>query len=347
MLRLVFLVFGTLVRMLGSRRELALENVALRQQLAMYKARNRRPRIRAADRAFWVVLHRLWERWRDSLVIVKPDTVVRWHHAGFRRYWSWISRRGRRVGRPSTGPEVRELIRRMALDNCWGAPRIHGELRILGFDVSERTVSRYLRGLHRRPDARQGWLTFLRNHREVIAAMDLFVVYTATFRLLHVLFIIRHGRREIAHFNVTEHPTAAWVVQQLREAFPFDTAPRYFIFDRDSIFSADVVRAIENLCARPTRSAYRSPWQNGTAERWVGSVRRELLDHAIVLNDVHLRRLLSEYIAHYHDDRTHCGLSKETPRRRAMQRRPSSQAMVIGLPRLGGLSHRYTWREAA
>jgi putative transposase len=212
----------------------------------------------------------------------------------------------------------------MALNNSWGAPRIHGELRMLGFDVSERTVSRYLRRLHRRPAPQQRWLTFLRNHRELIAAMDLFVVFTVTFRLLYVLFIIRHGRREIVHFNVTEHPTAAWVVQQLREAFPFDTAPSYFIFDRDSIFSVDVARAINLLGAKPTRSAYRSPWQNGTAERWVGSARRELLDHVIVLNEVHLRRLHGGYIAHYHDDRTHCGLGKETPGQRAVQRMPSS-----------------------
>ena len=347
MLRLVVLVLGLLLRLLGSRRDLMLENLALRQQLAAYKARRRHPRIRAADRAFWVALQRLWARWADVLVIVKPDTVIRWHRAGFRRYWSWISRRRHREGRPPMAAEVRELIRQMALDNGWGAPRIHGELRMLGFDVSERTVSRYLRRLYRRPDARQSWLTFLHNHRELIAAMDLFVVFTATFRLLYVLLVIRHGRREIVHFNVTEHPASAWVVQQLREAFPFDSAPKYFIFDRDSIFSNDVVRTVKNVGARPTRTAYRSPWQNGTAERWVGSARRELLDHVIVLNEAHLRRLLAEYVAHYHEDRTHCGLGKETPGRRAAQPRPPSQAKVMALPRIGGLSHRYEWREAA
>jgi transposase InsO family protein len=172
----------------------------------------------------------------------------------------------------------------MATENGWGAPRIDGELRMLGFDVSERTVSRYLRGLRRRPKARQNWLTFLHNHREVIAAMDLFVVCTATFRLLYVLFVIRHGRREIVHFNVTDHPTAAWVVQQIREAFPFDTAPKYLIFDRDSTFSAQVVGAVKAVGATPTRTAYRAPWQNGTAERWIGCARAELLDHVVVLD---------------------------------------------------------------
>ena len=161
--------------------------------------------------------------------------------------------------------DIRELIRRMASENGWGAPRIHGELLMLGFDVSERTISRYLRGLHRRPGARQTWLTFLRNHREAIAAMDLFVVYTVKFRLLYVLFVIHHGRRQIVHFKLTEHPTAAWVVQQLREAFPYDSAPRHLIFDRDSIFSVEVVRAMKAIRIKPARTAYRSPWQNGYA----------------------------------------------------------------------------------
>ena len=263
------------------------------------------------------------------------------------RTWNWLSRRGRRTGRPPVDAEIRDLIRKMALENGWGAPRIHGELGLLGFAVSERTVSRYLRRLHRRPEARQSWLTFLRNHREVIAAMDLFVVVTVTFRVLYVLFVIRHGRREIAHFNVTQHPTAAWVIQQLREAFPFDTAPKYLIFDRDSTFSAEVVGAVKAVGAKPTRTAYRSPWQNGTAERWIGCARAELLDRAIVLDEKHLRRLLREYVAYHHEDRTHCGLGKQTPARRAVERRPSTGAKVVGLPRLGGLHHRYVWREVA
>jgi putative transposase len=308
--------------------------------------RGKRPRIHAADRAFWVVLHRLWTRWADVLVIVKPDTVVRWHRAGFRLYWRWISRRGSRRGRPPVDAEVHGLIRRMAFDNGWGAPRIQGELLMLGFDVSERTISRYLRGLHRRPEARQSWLTFLHNHREAIAAMDLFVVFTVSFRLLYVLFIIRHGRRQIMHFNVSEHPSATWVVQQLRDAFPFDSAPRHLIFDRDSIFSAEVVATIRAMGIKPTRTAYRSPWQNGAAERWVGACRQELLDHVVVLNEAHLRRLLREYVAYHHEDRTHCGLAKQTPMRRAVQRRRSASAKVIALPRVGGLHHRYEWRGA-
>jgi putative transposase len=237
-------------------------------------------------------------------VLVKPDTVVRWHRAGFKIYWNWISQRGRRTGRPAVGAELRALIRKMATENGWGAPRIHGELKMLGLDISERTVSRDLRGLRRRPEARPSWLTFLRNHREVIAAMDLFVVCTVTFRLLYVLFVIRHGRRQILHLNVAEHPPAAWVVQQIREAFPYDTAPKHFIFDRDSIFCAEVV------------------------ER-------------------HLLRLLREYVRYHHDDRTHLGLGKDTPARRAVEGRTSAGARVVALPRVGGLHHRYVWRAAA
>jgi len=235
----------------------------------------------------------------------------------------------------------------MAIENSWGAPRVHGELRMLGFDVSERTVSRYLRGLRRRPEARQSWLAFLRNHRELIAAMDLFVVCTATFRLLYILFVIRHGRRQIVHFNVTEHPTAAWVVQQVREAFPFDTAPKDLVFDRDSIFSAQVVGAVKAVGAEPTRTSYRAPWQNGTAERWIGCVRAELLDHVVVLDEMHLRRLLREYVAYHHEDRTHLGLAKETPMQRTVDPRPSPAARIVALPRVGGLHHRYAWRDAA
>jgi len=347
MLRILWIILRALVSAFRARSHLVLENLALRQQLAAFTSRRKQPRIRPADRAFWLVLRRLWARWADALVFVKPDTVVRWHRAGFKIYWNWLSRRGRRTGRPSVATEIRDLIRKMATENGWGAPRIHGELRMLGCDVSERTVSRYLRPLRRRPEARQSWLTFLRNHREVIAAMDLFGVVTATFRILYVLFVIRHGRRVIAHFNVTQHPTATWVAQQIREAFPFDTAPRYLVFDRDSTFSAEVVGAVKTVGAKPTRTAFRAPWQNGTAERWIGCCREELLDRVIVLDEAHLRRLLREYVAYHHDDRTHCGLGKETPARRAVEHRPSPSTTVVTVPRVGGLHQRYLWREAA
>jgi putative transposase len=219
MLRLLTVSIAALLSGLRSRRELILENLALRQQLATV-LQKRRPRIGPADRAFWVVLRRLWSRWSDAVVIVKPETVIGWHRAGFALSWKWLSRRGRLPGRPAVGREVRDLVRRMASENGWGATRIHGELLKLGFTLSERTVSRYLRQHGRWPERRQSWLTFLRNHREVLVAMDFFVVPTATFRLLYVWFAIRHSRREIVHWSVTETPTAPWVVQQLWEAFP-------------------------------------------------------------------------------------------------------------------------------
>ncbi len=326
-----------------------LENLALRQQLSTVLQKHR-PRIGPVDRVFWVVLRRVWARWSDAVVIVKPETVIGWHRAGFALYWRWLSRRRRSPRRAAVGREVRELVRRMARENGWGAPRIHGELLKLGFTVSERTVSRYMRQHGRSPERRQNWLTFLRNHREVIVAMDFFTVPTATFRVLYVWFAIRHSRREIVHWSVTESPTAPWVVQQLRETFPFDDAggrSRYLVLDRDTIFSAAVVAVIATMGLEPTRTSYQSPWQNGVAERFVGTVRRDLLDHVIVLDDGHLRRLLSEYLAYYHGDRTHLGVGKDAPVARPVALRPAGAAVVHAQRRVGGLHHRYVWAAAA
>jgi transposase InsO family protein len=218
-------------------------------------------------------------------------------------------------GRRPVSKEVRALIFRMAAENpTWGGPRIHGELLMLGFDLSEPTVSRWLRRAPRAPDPAKRWLTFLRNHREAIAAMDFFTVPTLTFGILYCFFIIGHDRRRILHHHVTRNPTALWVALQLRETWEYSQEPqRFLIFDRDSKFSADVVSTVKAIGSQPVRTAFRSPWQNGIAERWVGSVRRDLLDHVIVLNERHLRRLLKDYVRYYHEDRTHLGLEKDTP----------------------------------
>ena len=229
----------------------------------------------------------------------------------------------------------------------WGAPKIHGELQKLGFVVSERTVARYLRRLRRRGDPSRRWLAFLQNHREVIVAFDFFTVPTVTFQLLYRLFVIEHGRRRILHFNITRHPTANWVVQQLREAFPEAGAYRYVILDRDSKFDADVIKFLKATGLEPKRTSVQAPWQNGTAERWVGSCRREILDYVIALNEQHLRRLIRDYVNYHHDDRIHDSLEKDTPNRRPVEHRPSEKAIVVSTPRLGGLHHRYSWREAA
>ena len=282
-----------------TRHRLALESAALRQQLAVYKRKHPRPRLQRLDRLFWVALRRFWSGWSDALIIVQPKTVVSWHRAGFRLFWRW---RSRQSGRPKINKEVRELIRRMKVDNpTWGAPRIHGELLQLGFAISEPTVSRYLQRLKRRRDGNKAkrWLAFLNNHREVIAAFDFFTVPTLNFRTLYCFFVIEHSRRRILHFNCTEHPTSNWIVQQLHEALPLPCPYRYVLFDRDAKFGTQVLAFLKASGIEPVRTSWRSPWQNGIAERWVRSARRELLDHIIPLNEHHLRRLGREYLAYY------------------------------------------------
>jgi putative transposase len=329
-----------------SRAYTALEILALRQQVAVLKRKHPRPAVNRMDRVLWIWLRRVWPRWKDALVIVKPETVIGWHRAGFRRYWRWRSRP--HCGRPGIAEEIRTVIRRMARENAgWGAPKIHGELLKLGFVVSERTVARYLRRLRRRADPDKRWLTFLANHREAIVAMDFFAVPTLTFQLLYCFFVIEHGRRRILHFNVTSRPTSEWVVQQLREAFPEAGPYRYVILDRDSKFNADVIQFLKSTGLTPKRTSVQAPWQNGLAERWIGSCRRELLDHVIALNEAHLRRLIREYVSYHHEDRIHDSLDKDTPNHRAIERKPASVATVISVARLGGLHHRYSWREAA
>ena len=327
-----------------AREDLILENLALRQQLLALHTQKPRRRLTASQKLFWVVLRRLWNKWKEPLILVTPRTVVGWHRAGFRLYWKWLSRAQSRGGRKPVSKEIRALIFQMVAENpIWGAPRIHGELLKLGFDLSEPTVSRWVRRAPRPPDPTQRWLTFLRNHREAIAAMDFFTVPTLTFGVLYCFFVIGHDRRRILHHNVTRNPNALWVALQLHEAWQCGDQPaRFLIFDRDAKFSGDVVSAVKAMGSQPIRTAFRSPWQNGIAERWVGSVRRDLLDHVIVLNRKHLRRLLNDYVRYYHEDRTHLGLGKDTPDRRVPACAPSNRHQVISLPRLGGLHHRYS-----
>lgn len=328
------------------RGDTALEVLALRQQVAVLKRKRPRPRLSRLDRLFWIGLRKLWSRWTEVLVIVTPDTVVGWHRTGFRLYWRWRARAP--GGRPKITEEIRGLIRRLAEENTdWGAPKIHGELQKLGFVVSERTVARYLRNVHRRGDPGKRWLTFLQNHREVVVAFDFLTVPTVTFQLLYCFFVIEHGRRKILHFNVTRHPSAEWVVQQLREAFPEAGPYRYAILDRDSKFDAEVIMFLKATGLKPKRTRVQAPWQNGTAERWVGSCRREILDHVIALNEQHLRRVVRDYVSYYHQDRIHDSLGKDTPSRRPVEPKPVASATLISLPRMGGLHHRYAWRRAA
>lgn len=342
----MFHILGVLIafsaQLFRSRCCLLLENLALRQQLSIVIRKQPRPRLTLPDKLFWIALSRFWSGWKRALLIVQPETVVRWHHAGFKLYWKWISRRRVRLGRKPTSKELRELILRMVAENpTWGAPRIHGELKMLGFDISERTVLHWMREAPRNPEPARRWATFLANHREVIAAMDFFTVPTLSFGVLYCFFVIAHGRRQVLHFNVTRHPASAWVSQQLREAFPYDSAPRYLIFDRDATFNTEVVETAKALDVKPVRTAFKSPWQNGVAERFVGSCRRDLFDHVIVLNERHLKRLMTEYVRYYQNDRTHLGLGKQTPGVRKAAMNPSMSAKVISMSRLGGLHHRY------
>ena len=339
---LVISILRSACGLFRSRQEQAIVELALRQQLAVYVHKHPRPRLSLADRLFWVALSRYWPRWRSALVLVRPETVIRWHRRGFRHYWRSIS--AREPGRPPLSTATRQLILRMGAENPWRARRIQAELSKLGIRVSLATISRYLPKVSPGPEYQHRWLTFLRNHKDWIAGMDFFVVPTVRFQLLYVWFAIDHGRRRILHFNVTASPIAPWVIQQLRHAFE-EPAHRFLIFDNDTIFSAEATRSISGFGIRPRRTDFRSPWQNGTAERFVGTVRRELLDHVIVLNEDHLRRLLREYIEYYNAERVHTAIS-DAPAGRALDNAPSNRARAIGLPRVGGLHHRYAWCDA-
>jgi len=297
-------------------------------------------RFTGADRVLWVWLSRVWDEWRATVLIVRPETVLAWHRRGFRLFWTWRSRR--RLGRPGVPADVRQLIRAMAEANpLWGAPRIHGELLKLGIGVSQATVAKYM-PRHRRPPS-QTWRTFLANHVNQIAAADFFVVPTVTYRLLFVFVILAHHRRRIVHVAVTAHPTAAWTAQQLREAFPEDAAPRYLVHDRDHAFAALAATA-NGMGIEEIHTAARSPWQNAYAERLIGSIRRECLDHVIVLNEVGLSRILTQYLTYYHQSRTHLSLAKDSPRPRPIAL--PTCGPIVAIPQVGGLHHRYDRRAA-
>ena len=297
----------------------------------------RRPRLRQRDRIFWVWLSRLWPGWRSALLIVQPNTVVHWHQLGFRLYWRWKPRG--KPGRPKIDPEIRRLIRQMSRENVtWGSPRIQSELALLGYTVDQSTVVKYM-CRHRKPPS-QTWRTFLDNHIGDIAAIDFFVVPTVRFQLLYCFVVLRHDRRRVIHFNVTQHPTARWTAQQIVEAFPYDEAPRFMIRDRDGIYGLDFQNRVEHMGIEEVIIAPQSPWQTPYVERLIGSIRRECLNHVIVFSEVHLRRILTSYFAYYHEARTHLSLERNAPVPRRVEH--PSEGKVIAIPQVGGLHHRYT-----
>lgn len=330
-------IAATLATTLKSREDLILENLALRQQIEVLQRKGFRPRLTNRDRTFWVLLSRFWSGWKDALEIVRPETVVAWHRKGFRLYWTWKSRKMSQ-GRPQIDRDLRDLIRKMCEANpLWGAPKIHGELLKLGIDVSETTVSKYM--VRRRKPRSQTWRAFLDNHVRNLVSADFFVVPTAVIRVLFVFIVLRHDRREVVYFKVTAHPTAVWTGRQITEAFPWDSAPRYLLHDRYAIYGYEFQRRVRSMGIREVRTARRSPWHNAYVERVIGSIRRECLDHIVVLNERHLRKVLRSYLTYYHESRTHLSLEKDCPVPRAVD--PPDQGKVVGLHMVGGLHHRY------
>jgi transposase InsO family protein len=330
-------VWCVLRLLLLPRSQLVLENLALRQQLAVLRRSIPRPRLRTWDRLFWVWLSRCWAGWKGALAIVSPATVVAWHRQGFRLYWRRKSRG--HPGRPRIDPQARRLIRRMSRENpLWGVPRIRDELRLLGHDLAASTVAKY-RARRTRPPS-PTWRSFLANHAACLASIDFFVVPTVTFRLLYGFVVLCHDRRRVAHFNVTTHPSAPWVARQIKEAFPFDAAPRYLIRDRDAAYGDRLRECLETIGIKEILIAPRSPWQSPYVERLIGSIRRECLDHVIVLNETHLKRLLGSYLSYYHRSRCHRALDGNAPCPRAVE--PPGRGRVVAVPQVGGLHRRYT-----
>jgi transposase InsO family protein len=335
MIGLLCYVLAVLASPFKSKLRLEAENAVLRHQVNVLRRRlHGRVRLTNHDRWFFILLYRRFPSILQVLTIVRPETLVRWHRAGFRRYWRWKSRP--RGGRPQIETDLRGLIRRMSIENrLWGAPRIHGELLKLGFEVAQSSVAKYM--VKRRGPPSQGWRTLLRDHAPDVAAMDLFGVPTIGFDLLYTLIIMRLDRRDLVWINVTAHPTAEWVARQITEAFPWDRAPRYIIRDRDRIYGTVVTRRLRAMGIRDKPTAPASPWQNGFAERLIGSIRRECLDHVIVLGEAHLRRILKNYAEYYNAVRTHRSLNKDAPVSRPVQR----SGVISSHALLGGLHHRY------
>src|ERR1700724_531534 len=338
-------ILSTLVSLLSfrvrSRASLELELVALRHQVTVMRRQHPgRLRLFSTDRLLWVWLYRIWPQVLNAMVLVKPATVVQWHRKGFRLYWRW---RSRRPGRPKMSSEIRDLIRQLSLANpLWGAPRIHGELVKLGIDVSQATVGRHMPWRPKVPSPT--WRSFLQNHLTDIVAIDMFVMATATFRLLYALIVLGHDRRRVIHFNVTQYPTQAWLSRQLTEAFPWDTAPRYLLRDRDTSYGPAFRNRVHAMGIEAVVTAPRCPWQNPSVERIIGSLRRECLDHIIIFNERQLRRVLSSYFQYHHQTRTHLSLDKDCPEPRPVH--PPTAGNIIAFPEVGGLHHRYERRAA-
>src|SRR6266851_525427 len=333
----VFGILSTLGTLFRTQLSLRVENVALRHQLAIYQRTVERPSIQPGDHILWSWLSRRWATWREALVFVQPATVIAWQRKGFRDHWARMSRAGK-PGRPLISEEIRDLIRKVSGANpLWGTPRIVGELAKLGIKVAKSTVDKY-RVRSRKPPS-PTWKAFLENHVHDLVSIDFFIVPTIRFKLLFVLVVLEHSRRKVLHFNVTENPTAQWTAQQIVEAFPWDSAPKYLLRDRDAIYGRAFQRRVQSMGIEQVLSASRSPWQNPFVERFIGTLRRDCLDHVIALNERHLRHIVARYLDYYHDWRTHLSLSMDAPSPRTVHR--PDRGRVVEVAELGGLHHHY------
>ena len=334
---------GALADLVRSKPELVAENALLRQQLLVLRRSLQRPRCTPTDRTLLVLLASCVRTWRSALLIVQPDTLLRWHRQLFRLFWRRTSRSGPAARKPKVSAETIALIREMAAANpLWGAERIRGELLKLGIRMAKWTVQKYLRGARPQRRPGQSWSTFLRNHADDIWACDFLPVPDLLFRPLYAFVVIALGSRRVVHVGVSRQPTDAWVAQQLREATPFDRRPRYLIYDRDSKYGQASTGVAEASDIEVLRTAYRAPKENAICERFLGSVRRECLDHVLILGEVHLRRVLPEYVAYFNRARPHQGLQQRIPDGQEVRLLPpEARGRVRAVPVLAGLHHTY------
>jgi putative transposase len=323
-----FLFLRFMASFFKSKAILQAENLALRHQLCVLHRSTKRAKIRPADRVLWSVLAQVWSDWKDALVFVKPDTVIRWQRKRFKQHWTKLSRSGE-PGRPKISEEVRELISTMSCMNpTWGSPHIVGELAKLGISVWPSTVKKYMVKADKPPS--QTWRAFLKNHASEIVSIDFLVVPTVRFKMLYVLVFLLIERRRVIHFNVTAHPTVEWTAQQVVEAFPWDTAPKYLLRDRDAIYGSWFRGRVTGMGIKEVLTAPRSPWQNPYSERLNGSIRRECVDRLIVFGQGHLERMLKSYFEYYNQHRTHLSLEMDSPAGRPAQ--GPEQGKVVSIP---------------
>jgi transposase InsO family protein len=320
---------------------LVAENILLRQQLIIFKRSAKKPALKTSDRIIIAFIAKLYRNWKNALLIISPDTIIKWHRKGFRLYWNWKSRG--KPGRTTIPEELKDLIRKMSSENpTWGAPRIRAELKLLGYTVALSTVTKYMNRKEKPPS--QTWRTFLKNHAGQIAGIDFFNVVTINFKVLYCFFVLGHGSRKILHFNVTTNPGQTWTKLQIKQAFPYDTAPKYLFHDRATIFDAEFESYLKTLNIEGVRTGFQAPWENAYTERVIGTIRRECLDEIIILNENHLRKVIREFIDYYHTARTHQSLNDNAPFPRKIETPEKGKIKSVAF--LGGLQHRY-FRQAA